>query len=164
MTLKPAILYKDEIIKRSQELFYTDDLFFYNGYIGNAPINIVDADELGGIYQYAILDNEKLIGYISFRIDWVSLSAYNFGLISFDKGNPVIGFAVRQIMNRIINEYHIHRIEFRCVGGNPVKKHYDKFCNHYNGRCLTLYDVSKDRTGNYHNEYLYEIICNNTYA
>ena len=81
--------------------------------------------------------------------------------MSFDKSNPAIGFALRQIMNMLITQYHIHRIEFRCVGGNPVKRHYDNFCKRYNGRVIELKDVFKDRLGSYHNDYIYEIIFNN---
>ena len=44
------------------------------------------------------------------------------------------------------------------VSGNPVEKHYDRFCKRYNGRKFVLTDVFKDRYGNYHNDVIYEII------
>ena len=44
------------------------------------------------------------------------------------------------------------------VGGNPIKKHYDKFCKKYDGNILKLKDVFKDRNGKYHDDYIYEII------
>ena len=82
----------------------------------------------------------------------------NFGLYSFDKGNPVIGKDVLCEIKRIIKEYQPHRIAWRMVSGNPVEKHYDKFCKRYNGKKFVLTDVFKDRYGKYHNDVIYEII------
>jgi hypothetical protein len=44
------------------------------------------------------------------------------------------------------------------IGGNPVKRHYDKFCAKHNGNRVVLHDVCKDENGNYRDEYIYEII------
>jgi hypothetical protein len=44
------------------------------------------------------------------------------------------------------------------IGGNSVKKHYDKFCKKYKGKIVRLRDITKDDSGNYHDEYIYEII------
>lgn len=44
------------------------------------------------------------------------------------------------------------------VGGNTVKKYYDKFCKKYDGNIFKLKDVFKDRNGKYHDDYIYEII------
>ena len=46
------------------------------------------------------------------------------------------------------------------IGGNPVEKHYDKFCEKYNGTKHVLKDAIKDKFGKYHNDVIYEIICN----
>lgn len=58
----------------------------------------------------------------------------------------------------VIWEALFHRIEWRMVGGNPVEKHYDKFCQKYRGKKYVLTDVLKDRCGKYHNDVIYEII------
>ena len=44
------------------------------------------------------------------------------------------------------------------VGGNPVEKHYDKFCKKYHGKKFVLTDAIKDRCGKYHDDIIYEII------
>ena len=44
------------------------------------------------------------------------------------------------------------------VSGNPVEKHYDKFCQKYRGKKYVLTDVFKDRCGKYHNAVIYETI------
>lgn len=61
-------------------------------------------------------------------------------------------------MEKLIHEYKLHRIEWRVVSGNPVKKHYDKFCKKYNGNIIKLTDVFKDKYGNYRDSYIYEIL------
>ncbi|MBQ2663589.1 MAG: hypothetical protein IJH36_00530 [Clostridia bacterium] len=158
MEIKPAILYREEIQRKGRELYYSTDGLYYRGYIGNCDIEVTETDNEGRLFQWAVIDGSKLIGFISYQIDWYSSNAYAFGLISFDKGNPGIGYAMRQIMNHIIKTNKIHRIEWRCVGGNPVKRHYDFFCEQLKGRCFELFDVIKDTEGKYHNEYIYEVI------
>lgn len=48
------------------------------------------------------------------------------------------------------------------IGGNPVEKHYDKFCKKFNGKKLVLTDAVKDRQGKYHEDVIYEIILSRT--
>lgn len=155
--LVPAILYKNEILTKMQEYSYTEDMMYYTGYLGNSLPSIEENDN-GSLYQYAIVDNNKLIGYFAYTVNWHSSCAYNFGLFSFDKNNITIGLDIYRELKKVINNYHIHRIEWRMVSGNPVEKHYDKFCQKYHGKKLILTDVLKDRYGKYHNDIIYEII------
>lgn len=158
--LIPAILRKNEILYEFQKLQYTDDLMFEVGNIDNCMPNIVE-EPSRYTFQYAIVDkDEKLIGYVAYEIDWYSSHAYNFGLMSFDRGNPLIGKEVFEIMNNLINKLRIHRIAWYMVSGNPVERSYDRFCNKYNGRKIVLKDTFRDRMGNYHDSVAYEIINN----
>ena len=155
--LVPAILYKNEILTRIQEYNYTEDMMYYSGYLGNA-LPSIEEDTNRKLYQYAIVNDGKLIGYFAYQIDWYNSCVYNFGLYSFDKNNRQIGLDIYKELKKLINDYHIHRIEWRMVSGNPVEKHYDKFCQKYHGKKLVLTDVLKDRYGKYHNDVIYEII------
>ena len=155
--LVPAILYKDEIHKNLLKYSYTEDMTLYSGWLGNSIPNIQEEPD-SGLHQYAIVDNDKLIGYFTYQIDWYCSSAYHFGLFSFDRNNKTIGFDVYRELKKIINDYHIHRLEYHMVGGNPVEKHYDRFCNKYHGKKFILTDVFKDRCGKYHDSVIYEII------
>lgn len=162
--LVPAILYKDEILTNLLQYGYTEDMFFYTGYLGNS-LPSIEGDNDGSLYQYAIVDNRnrdsaKLIGYFTYQIDWYPSCIDNFGLFSFDKNNSIIGLDVYRELKRVINDYHIHRMEWRMIGGNPVEKHYDKFCKKYNGKKFVLTDALKDRCGKYHDDIIYEIIFN----
>ena len=155
--LVPAILYKDEICRGFMEYNYTEDMIYYTGYLGNSLPSIEENND-GYKYQYAIVDNGKLIGYFTYQIDWYVSCAHCFGLFSFDRNNKIIGLDVYRELKKIINDYHIHRIEWRMIGGNPVEKHYDRFCKKYHGKKFVLTDAIKDRCGKYHNDVIYEII------
>mgnify|MGYP004454810341 FL=1 len=153
--LVPAILYKEEIIKQFQKLYYTDDMFFETGCLEQWYPNISDMPEEGR-FDYAIINGEKLIGFLSYQVDYYTSKAYNFGLISFDRGNPIIGRDLFEKLKELVST--MHRVEWRMVGGNPVEKHYDKFCDKYNGNKYFLKDSIRDKDGNYHDDIIYEIV------
>lgn len=156
--LIPAIVKKNEIIEEFKKLYYTEDMMYETGGLGNWFPNILDEPE-SGRFQYAIVDSkDKLIGYLDYNIDWYSSCASRFGLISFDKGNPILGKTLFEEMNKLINDYRLHRIEWRMIGGNPVEKSYDRFCEKYNGAKHVLRDAFKDKYGKYHDDIIYEII------
>lgn len=155
--LVPAILYKDEINKQSARMIYDDELFLYTG--STFPHGINKSEEPhDGVMQYAIVSDDKLVGYFTYRLNVYTRCADWFGLIAFEKNNRTIGIDVMRELKRLINDYHIHRIEWRMIGGNPVEKHYDRFCQKYNGKKFVLTDAVRDKYGNYHNDMIYEII------
>lgn len=156
--LIPAILRKNEILLEFQKLQYTYDLMYEVGCCDNYMPDIVE-EPSKETYQFAIVDSkDELIGYLSYSIDWYSSQAHRFGLMSFDRGNPLIGKELFGIMDNLISTLNIHRIEWHMVSGNPAERSYDRFCNKYNGRKLTLKDTFKDRIGDYHDSITYEII------
>lgn len=160
--LVPAIIYKNEIEQKSKELCYTDEAFYYGDGLGQNYIHVEEEDMYGELFQYAILNSQKeLIGFLRYRIHWYNSCAHCFGLISFsNKPNGIIGIDLRNEFKKIMNQYKVHRIEFRMIKGNPVEKHYQKFVEKYNGRILVLKDAIKDKYGQYHDDVTYEIINN----
>ena len=156
--LIPAILKKNEIQEAFKRYYYSDDMMYETGSLSNWLPNIQEETE-SGQYQFAIVDShENLLGYLDYRIDWYNSCAHRFGLISFDRGNPIVGKDLFNELNKLINDYKLHRIEWRMIGGNPVERSYDKFCKKYNGTKHVLKDVVKDKYGKYHDDIIYEII------
>ena len=155
--LVPAALYKEEITKEFKKLYYTEDMMFETGCLENWYPNIKDTPDEGQ-FDYAIVSDDKLIGYLSYRVDYYCSKAYNFGLMSFDRGNPIIGRDLFNTMDNLVHRFH--RVEWRMVGGNPVERHYDKFLRRYNGTKQILKDAVKDRDGHYHDDIIYEILSN----
>ena len=156
--LIPAIIKKNEIQDAFKRYYYSDDMMYETGGLSNWLPNIQEETETGR-FQYAITNSEeKLIGYLDYFVDWYSSCASRFGLISFDRGNPIVGKDLFSELNKLINDYKLHRIEWRMVGGNPIEKHYDKFCETHNGTKHVLKDAIKDKYGKYHDDIIYEII------
>ena len=173
--LVPAITYKEEIEREFQKIQYTDKYLWYTGSIDNYDMEVKTE---GDKFAFAIVDAKKcLIGYISFRVDWYCSMAYNFSLIKFvDKERistyqgivtynmtPLIASAIREVM-RMIESFNLHRIDFRCVSGNPAEKKYESICLQIKdkGEYRVLYhifhDNIRDKQGNYHDTIVYELI------
>lgn len=153
--LVPAILYKEQIKEEFQKYYYTTDMMYETGCMENWTPNIAECPE-GSQFQYAIVDNnEKLIGYFAYEVDWYVSKAYNFGLFSFDRGNPLVGKDVFNKLEELVNT--LHRVEWRAVGGNPACREYDRFIKKHNGTKHALKDSIKDKNG-YHDDFIYEIV------
>lgn len=154
--LKPAILYKEQITRRFREYYYTEDLFYESGDMDNWTPEIAENPQAWN-RQYAIVDNDdNLIGYLSYAINWYSDEVSRFSLFSFDRGNSIIGFDLLTELERLVNKHR--RIEWRMVGGNPVERHYDKFCERHNGNKHILKQAIRDSNGNYRDYMIYEIL------
>ena len=158
--LLPAILYKEQITKEFQKQYFTEDMFFETGCLEQWSPQIFDNLEQGK-FQYAIVNNDnKLIGYLSYEIDYYASQVYKFGLISFDKGNLIVARDLFNKLEELVSKFH--RVEWRMVGGNPVERNYDRFCEKHHGKKHILKDAIKDAKGNYRDNIIYEIITENT--
>ena len=82
--LKPAMLYKEELLRKFSEEMYSDRYFYYCGYPFQYDLpKIVDSPN---DREYAVISNDdetKVIGYIAYREDSYTSCAYNFGLSHF---------------------------------------------------------------------------------
>jgi hypothetical protein len=118
--LKPALLYKEEIQREISNYIYNEDMFLYTGSLGFYAPNFENNDD-GTLYQYAIVNDEKVIGYFAYHVDWYTSCANNFGLFSFDRGDKTVGIDVYREIRKLICSYKIHRVEWRMISGNPVE-------------------------------------------
>ena len=155
--LKPAVLYKDQLEKLFAAQLYTENYFMYEGYpyLNELP-NLQPAENL---FRFAIVDDNDdthVIGYFAYRIEGINDSCTSFGIYSFDPGNITNGRDIFNKMEELVAQHH--RVEWRMISTNPVKRSYDKFCQKHNGNIVCLHDVTKDLEGNYVDEYIYEII------
>lgn len=156
--LVPALLYKEEIEKEFARLLYTDEYFYYQGghYTNTVP-EIANQEYKYGLIEYAIVDShENLLGYLGYFVDTETDTANSFGIVSFSKGNGLIGKDLFEELETLVQRHR--RVEWRMYGGNPVENHYDKFCEKHGGNKVVLHDVIKDKYGEYHDEIIYEII------
>lgn len=156
--LVPATLYKRELERAFAEYFYKEDMFFLTGDLDNWAPNIPDQSDYC-VFQYAIVSNEKLIGYMEYMVNRYVSKAYNFVIFSFDRENPnpLVGRDVFRELEKLV--YMLHRVEWRMVGGNHVEKSYDNFCFRHGGKKHILKDAVRDWKGNYHDDVIYEIVA-----
>jgi len=152
--LKPAILYKDELEKKFAEVMYDEDYFLYMVYAHGHELPKIGAFD--NQYQWAIVSPEKfksyggiknvhipekVIGWFAYQVQPETDTVLNFGLYSFDRGNPIIGKDVFEKMEDLVFSHR--RLEWRVIGGNPVIKHYDKFCYMNGGKRVTCMKLLK---------------------
>lgn len=160
--IRPAILYKDEIVASMQEWYYTDSMLYYTGSIDNCIPEIAESDEYGpGRYDWAVIERESnvdtVIGYISYRVDFYTGVAYNFGIFSFDRGNLIFVDDLNKILKSLLDNPMVHKLEWRAVSGNPAVRAYDKFCKDHNGVKHILKNDIRDVEGNFHDDIIYEV-------
>ena len=168
--LVPAACYKEEIEKQFKAIQYTDKYLWYTGSIENYDLEVKTE---GDMFAFAIVEPNEycktdyfLLGYISFRVDWYCGMAYNFGLIRFEqskKATKVMASAIREVI-RMIESFNLHRIDFRCVSGNPAQTKYDEIVallikqGKYDVETPIFRDNIKDTHGKYHDTICYELI------
>lgn len=131
--IKPAILYKDNILTKYAEVMYDPAYQYYFGYPSSWLPNIPDNTENGHYFVSVDKDN-NVIGYITYSINHLSKSCFNFGLISFDRGNITLIRDTYQVVDDIFNKYNFNRIEWNCFADNPAINGYRNFIKRCGGR------------------------------
>lgn len=157
--IAPASNYRDKILELSRAMLYTDDYFYYCGRICHSPIDTDEVAASSDVFQWAVLSaGLKVIGYISYCVDWYASSVNDIGILSFDKGSLDFGIAVKQVLDLIHKEYDVQRIEFSCILDNPARPHYDRYCERHEGSRYVLHSATRDEYGKYHDMVIYEIL------
>ena len=156
--LKPAQLYKEELQECMLKSWYKPENIYWHSSTTEYLLDI--PEDNGEYHNFASIDkNDNVIGYITYRVDWITMSASWFGIISFDKGN--IEF-IRDILQAIYNcfeVYHLNRIEWCCYADNPAIRGYRNFIKKYGGReCGYFRQCSKLMDGKLHDSVSFEIL------
>jgi len=161
--LVPAISRKSEVEALFKSYLYTDEITFYNGCIENYEWTMKEED---GKYQYAIVNQEDnvVVGYISYRVDYYAHQVCNFGLICFNqkpKYKMTMAMGIREVIKDILL-MRPRRIEFRYVSDNKAGKGYQKIVERaaggYNKNLVQLTGYMRDKYGRYHNLIICELI------
>lgn len=154
--IKPAQSYQQELNKLYYETFYDSKYMYYRGCWGTGelivPNNTYDS------HHFAILNNnQEIIGYVSYAINFASKVANNFGIISF-KPSICFGRDLIKIIDNIFIKYNMNKIEFRAFADNPVIKHYYNFIDKYGGRVVgTLIDSVMLEDSKLHDDVMFEL-------
>ena len=129
--IKPAQLYTEELKRLYCEIWYDSKYMYYHSYVGTEDLHLPDNNYER--HAFVILENNEVIGYISYRLNWSAKVTYNFGIISF-KQSLVFGKDLMKIIDDIFMKYKMNKMEFCAFSDNPVIKHYYKFIDKFGGR------------------------------
>ena len=157
--LRPAQLYKEQLYKKYIEIWYNPEYIYYTGWTGDQMPEIPD-NNYDSHHFVSIDKNDNIIGYISYSINWISMNADRFGMISFDKGN--IGFIkdVYQVICDLFYKYHMNRISWLSFVENPVIKGYRNFIKNHGGKeCGYYRQIAKLMDGKLHDSVQFEILA-----
>lgn len=157
--LKPAQLYKEELYEEYVKTWYKPENIFYTGWIGDRIPEIPD-NNYDSHHFVSIDKNHNLIGYISYSIDWISMSADRFGVISFDKGNTEFIRDVYKAVCDLFEIYNMNRISWFAYADNPAIRGYRNFIKRYGGReCGYQRQVARLQDGKLHDGVQFEILA-----
>lgn len=131
--LKVAQLYKDRLIPKFYETWYNPEYQYYydtNPGIPDFP------DQPDGFVQFVSVDEEdNIIGYMGYWIYEPARRAMNFGIMCFDKGNPIFMQDCLQMFKDIFEKFHLYSMEWRCYEDNErTLEMYRNFIYRYGGK------------------------------
>jgi hypothetical protein len=161
--LVPAMCYKDELEALFKMNQYSEAMLFYNGCIENYEWTMKEED---GRYQYAIVNQEDnvVVGYISYRVDYYAHQVCNFGLICLNQNSKykmTMALGIAKVVEEILS-IKPRRIEFRYVADNKAGEGYQKIVRSaaggYKKNLFQLTEYMRDKYGKYHNLVICELI------
>jgi RimJ/RimL family protein N-acetyltransferase len=157
--LKPAQLYKDKLQEENIKSWYKPENIYWHG--GTAEYEIDLPDNNGNCHCFVSVDkNDNVIGWISYNVDWVSMSADGWGIISFDKGNMEFAKDLYKAICDCFEVYHLNRISWNCYADNPAIRGYRNFIKKYGGReCAYFRQYIKLMDGKLHDSVSFEILA-----
>lgn len=155
--LKPAQLYKDKLNEVSVAQWYDMKNIYYHGGPGASIYELSESSD--DCHSFVSVDREdNVVGYISYRVDWGGRQAYNFGLISFDKGNLLFIRDCYQVFQDIFEKYHLNRIEWYAYADNPAVRGYRNLCKRFGGHEVGyLHNSHLLLDGKMHDSVMFEI-------
>lgn len=157
--LRPAQLYKEELNKKNYETWYDQRYMYYHS--GTGAYDIQLADNNCSNHQFVSVDeNDNVIGYISYKIDWQALSADRFGIISYSLGNLTFVKDVYQAICDLFEKYHMNRVSWFAFAENPAVNGYRNFIKKHGGvECAYHRQISKLVDGKLHDAIQFEILA-----
>ena len=82
--LMPAQLYTHELRAELLKSWYKTENIYWSGWTGDEIIDLPENNY--DMHCFVSIDKKKIVGYISYNINWVAMNADGFGVISFEKG------------------------------------------------------------------------------
>lgn len=157
--LYAAQLYEEELQKENIKAWYKKENIYWSGGTGDCRLNI--REDNYNEHQFVSVDEEDhVIGYIAYRIDWLAMSADQFGMISYKKGNLEFVRDLYQVIYNLFKVYHMNRVSWFCYADNPAIRGYRNFIKRYGGReCGYYRQIARLQDGSIHDAVVFEILA-----
>lgn len=156
--LKPAQLYREELERENIKSWYKPENMFWNEGTGDSGIDLPD-DNYNQHCFVSVDKSNKVIGYITYSVDWCAMSADRFGIISFRRGNMEFVKDLYKVICDLFEKYHMNRISWGCFSDNPAIRGYRNFIKKHGGReCGHRRQIAKLQDGKLHDSVEFEIL------
>lgn len=162
LELKPAVLYLDQLNENLKNLTYSTEVANLTGnplfdgvLIVDGAVNMDDCST--SAYKYAIVNNTTVIGYFTYKINWLTRAVGSIYLISFYERCPELGLLIYKEINRLIKKYH--SVSWIAIDTCKALETYKKFVKRYNKNGIINYYPQSliDTDGCYHDKYEFYI-------
>lgn len=157
--LKPAQIYSEELKEKMTQCWYDPRYMYYSGWTGDETLNLPENNY--DRHDFVSVDADgNVIGYISYCVNWITMSAYRFGALNFDIGNLTFGKDLYTAICNLFEIYHMNRVEWCVIEDNPIIKTYRRFAEKHGGvQCSRHRQVAKLMDGKLHNSIEFEIMA-----
>ena len=157
--LKAAQLYDQELQEQNLQAWYKPENIFWNGGTGDSQINLPDNNY--DTHNFVSVDkDDRVIGYITYAVNWNAMSADSFGAISYDRGNIEFAKDLYMTICDIFEKYNLNRMSWWCFADNPAIRGYRNFIKKHGGKeCGYCRQIAKLQDGKLHDSVLFEILA-----
>lgn len=157
--LRPAQLYTKQLRIKNIESWHQPENIYWHGGTGEYEIQLPDNNK-GEHAFVSVDDKDNILGYISYAVDWETMSAENLGIISYKKGSVMFAKDVLKAVIDCFQVYGMNRIQWFCWADNPAIRGYRNFIRKYGGKeCGYLRQAGKLRDGKLHDSVLFEVLA-----
>lgn len=157
--LKPAQLYSDRLREENVKSWYKPENIYWHGGVSERDIELPDCN--GERHCFVSVDkDDNILGYIEYCVDWVSMSADGWGIISFKKRSVEFAKDLYQAICDCFKEYHMNRVAWCCYTDNPAIRGYRNFIKRHGGReCGYYRQITRLRDGKLHDSVEFEMLA-----
>lgn len=157
--LKPAQLYAEELKNLYTNVWYNLEYMYYS--MGPGMELYTTSDNNGSHHSFVSVNKDnKVVGAISYTVNWECLSATSFGAIAFEKMNPYFMKDLKQSLKDIFLKYHLNRLSFYAVADNPAVESYKRIVKRYGGTiCGYEHECCRLIDGKLHDYISFEIMA-----
>ncbi len=156
--LKPAMMYEEVVKQKLRDTWYDETYMYYHSDNYRGDFDLKDDSRW---YFVSVDTSNEVLGFISFQIDRDVNQARNWGAISFDIGNVTFIRDLFNLIDDIFNKYHFNRLEWCCVGGNPILPTYIRYCIKHGGEQVAHeHECARTLDGTIRDVFTFEILAN----